>query len=863
MNYERFTQKSLQGIQGAQTAAQNYGNSEIKPIHLHKVLLEDQDGLIPKVLTYMNISSDGVLTDVISAMERLPKQQGGSVYPSREFQEILTKAQDLAKEFSDDYVSVEHLYLALIQGKDPLNRPILTKYGINKAGFLQALKKIRGNQHVTTDNPEATYEALEKYGRDVTEDARQGRMDPVIGRDDEIRNVIRILSRRTKNNPVLIGEPGVGKTAIVEGLAQRIINQDVPEGLKDKTVYSLDMGALIAGAKYRGEFEERLKAVLNEVKKSDGQILLFIDEIHNIVGAGKSEGAMDAGNLLKPLLARGELHTIGATTLDEYRKYIESDAALERRFQKVLVQEPSVEDTISILRGLKEKYEIYHGIRISDGAVISAASLSDRYITDRYLPDKAIDLMDEACAMLRTEIESMPTEVDDVRRKILQLEIEAQALKKETDEASKDRLKNLENELAEEKAEYDRLKAQWENEKKALEGQKSIKEQIDQVKYKIEDAQRRYDLEELSQLKYGELPKLEEELKKATAAGKREESMVKEEVTEEEIAEVVSKWTGIPVTKLAQTERDKLLNMEDLLEQRVFGQNEAIESVSNAVLRARAGLKAKNRPIGSFIFLGPTGVGKTETAKALTELLFDDERNMIRIDMSEYMEKHSVSRLVGSPPGYVGYNEGGQLTEAVRRAPYSVILFDEIEKAHPDVFNILLQVLDDGRLTDNQGRTVDFKNTVIIMTSNIGSMDLLDSIEETGKITDEAREAVSRQLKSHFRPEFLNRVDEIVLFKPLGKAEVKEIIRAQVKEISQMLEDKDIDLSIGEDAVDLILDKSFDLQYGARPVKRYIQRSLETLLSRGIIEGSIQDHDRLAVVVKNDDLDLVQAEEKE
>ncbi len=863
MNYERFTQKSLQGIQGAQTAAQNYGNSEIKPIHLHKVLLEDQDGLIPKVLTYMNISSDGVLTDVISAMERLPKQQGGSVYPSREFQEILTKAQDLAKEFSDDYVSVEHLYLALIQGKDPLNKPILTKYGINKAGFLQALKKIRGNQHVTTDNPEATYEALEKYGRDVTEDARQGRMDPVIGRDDEIRNVIRILSRRTKNNPVLIGEPGVGKTAIVEGLAQRIINQDVPEGLKDKTVYSLDMGALIAGAKYRGEFEERLKAVLNEVKKSDGQILLFIDEIHNIVGAGKSEGAMDAGNLLKPLLARGELHTIGATTLDEYRKYIESDAALERRFQKVLVQEPSVEDTISILRGLKEKYEIYHGIRISDGAVISAASLSDRYITDRYLPDKAIDLMDEACAMLRTEIESMPTEVDDVRRKILQLEIEAQALKKETDEASKDRLKNLENELAEEKAEYDRLKAQWENEKKALEGQKSIKEQIDQVKYKIEDAQRRYDLEELSQLKYGELPKLEEELKKATAAGKREESMVKEEVTEEEIAEVVSKWTGIPVTKLAQTERDKLLNMENLLEQRVFGQNEAIESVSNAVLRARAGLKAKNRPIGSFIFLGPTGVGKTETAKALTELLFDDERNMIRIDMSEYMEKHSVSRLVGSPPGYVGYDEGGQLTEAVRRAPYSVILFDEIEKAHPDVFNILLQVLDDGRLTDNQGRTVDFKNTVIIMTSNIGSMDLLDSIEETGKVTDEAREAVSRQLKSHFRPEFLNRVDEIVLFKPLGKAEVKEIIRAQVKEISQMMEDKDIDLSIGEDAVDLILDKSFDLQYGARPVKRYIQRSLETLLSRGIIEGSIQDHDRLAVVVKNDDLDLVQAEEKE
>lgn len=858
MNFERFTQKSLQGVQGAQTLAQNYGNSELKPLHLHKVLLEDPEGLIPKILTYMNISADAVLTDLISALDRLPKQRGGSVYPSADFQKVLQDAEKIAKDFKDDYVSVEHLYLALMDADD---KSIFKKYGIDKDGFLKALKKIRGNQHVTTDNPEATYEALQKYGRDVTEDARQGRMDPVIGRDDEIRNVIRILSRRTKNNPVLIGEPGVGKTAIVEGLAQRIINKDVPDGLKDKTIYSLDMGALIAGAKYRGEFEERLKAVLNEVKDSQGQILLFIDEIHTIVGAGKSEGAMDAGNLLKPLLARGELHMIGATTLDEYRKYIESDQALERRFQKVLVAEPSVEDTISILRGLKEKYEIYHGIRISDGAVIAASTLSDRYITDRFLPDKAIDLMDEACAMLRTEIESMPTEVDEVRRKILQLEIEAQALKKESDDGSKRRLESLENELAEEKAKYDSLKAQWENEKKALEGQKTIKERIDRVKHQIEDAERRYDLEELSQLKYGELPKLQEELKASMGNERPKNSMVKEEVTEEEIAQVVSKWTGIPVAKLAQTERDKLLQMDSLLKKRVFGQDQAIDAVSDAVLRARAGLKAQNRPIGSFIFLGPTGVGKTETAKALTELLFDDERNMIRIDMSEYMEKHSVSRLVGSPPGYVGYDEGGQLTEAVRRAPYSVILFDEIEKAHPDVFNILLQVLDDGRLTDNQGRTVDFKNTVIIMTSNIGSMDLIESIEDHGEITPETEKRVQGQLKAAFKPEFLNRIDDIVLFKPLGKDEMDKIVRLQVQVIADQLKDRNIHLSIDEDAVDYIVDQSFDIQYGARPVKRYIQRTLETKLSRLIIQGDVQDNDNLKVVKGQDDLDIVHSQE--
>lgn len=845
MNLERFTQKSLEAVQSAQTSAMNYGNPQIEELHLHKALLEDRDGLIPRILSYMNVSADGLLTQVIFAIERLPKQQGGSVGPSPEFQKLLGGAPKIAEEFSDDYVSVEHLYLGLLRLSRSRSGKILSAAGITEQGFLAALQKIRGNQHVTSDNPEATYEALEKFGRDLTEEVRRGKKDPVIGRDEEIRNVVRILSRRTKNNPVLIGEPGVGKTAIVEGLAQRIVAGDVPEGLKDKTVYSLDMGALIAGAKYRGEFEERLKAVLKEVSASEGRILLFIDEIHNIVGAGKSEGAMDAGNLLKPMLARGELHAIGATTLDEYRKYIEKDPALERRFQKVMVQEPTVEDTISILRGLKEKYEIYHGLRISDGAVISAASLSDRYISDRFLPDKAIDLMDEACAMVRTEIESMPTEIDDLRRKILQMEIERQTLKKESDDASKKRLEKLEEELSEEKSQYDLLMARWENEKKSLDEEKTIKEEIDALRHAIEEAERNYDLERLSELKYGELPKKEEELRLAQEAS--EVRMVKEEVTEEEIASVVSKWTGIPVSKLAQTERDKLLSLDKILHKRVIGQEEAIDAIADAVLRARAGLKNQNRPIGSFLFLGPTGVGKTETAKALTETLFDDERNMIRIDMSEYMEKHAVSRLVGSPPGYVGYEEGGQLTEAVRRRPYSVILFDEIEKAHPDVFNILLQVLDDGRLTDNRGRTVDFKNTVIILTSNLGSDALLDGITEEGEIEEGAKDAVQEALRMAFRPEFLNRLDEIVLFKPLRPEEVGKIIRLSVESLKNRLEEQEISLVLDDAAVDAILEASYSTQYGARPIKRYIQKEIETKISRLLLEGSLMPGKTLTI----------------
>ncbi|WP_138159479.1 ATP-dependent chaperone ClpB [Peptoniphilus catoniae] len=854
MNFEKFTQKSLQALQDAQSLASSYGNAQLEEIHLNYALLQDKEGLVPRVLKYMGVSVEAFRSEVKDAIEKLPKQSGGSVYASPDFNKVLEGARKYALDFKDDYVSVEHLYLAIISLKNSKSSGIFTRYGINTDTFLTALQKIRGNQKVTSDNPESTYDVLEKYGRDLTKDARSGKVDPVIGRDEEIRNVIRILSRRTKNNPVLIGEAGVGKTAIVEGLAQRIINGDVPEGLKDKKVFSLDMGALIAGAKYRGEFEERLKAVLSEIKKSEGEILLFIDEIHNIVGAGKSEGAMDASNLLKPMLARGELHTIGATTLDEYRKYIEKDPALERRFQKVLVQEPTVEDTISILRGLKEKYEIFHGIRISDSAVIAAATLSDRYISDRFLPDKAIDLMDESCAMLRTEIDSMPTEIDDVRRKILQLEIERQALKKEDDSGSKRRLEELESELSEEKSKFDELKAKWESEKSELEKVKEIKKQIDDVKHKIEEAERVYNLEELSQLKYGSLPKLEEELKKAEAVTKEEDSMVKEEVTEDEIAHVVSRWTGIPIEKLNKTQRDKLINLEADLHKRVIGQEEAIKVVSDAVLRARAGLKDENRPIGSFIFLGPTGVGKTETAKALTENLFDDDRNMIRIDMSEYMEKHSVSRLVGSPPGYVGYDEGGQLTEAVRRKPYSVILFDEIEKAHPDVFNILLQVLDDGRLTDNQGRTVDFKNTVIIMTSNIGSQYLLEGIGEDGEITQEARDLVNSEMKLRFRPEFLNRVDEIVMFKPLLREQIFEIIKFTIRDIENRLADRNIKINITDQALSFILDRSFDVQYGARPVKRYIQSKLETEISKMIIKDQLMENNTLTVDVENDDL---------
>ncbi len=856
MNFEKFTQKSLEAVQGAYNIAKEYGNPEVKEIHINYALLNDKEGLIPRVLTYMDKNPDMLKGDVLKVIERLPKQSGAEVYADSSYRELFQKAEDFKKKMGDDYLSVEHIYLALLNMKGTDSSSVFNKNKIDADGFLNALKKIRGNQHVTTDNPEGTYDALKKYGQDLTELAREGKLDPVIGRDEEVRNVIRILSRRTKNNPVLIGPPGVGKTAIAGGLAQRIVSEDVPEGLKNKTVFSLDMGALIAGAKYRGEFEERLKAVLNEVLKSNGDIILFIDEIHNIVGAGKTDGAMDASNLLKPMLARGELHAIGATTLDEYRKYIEKDPALERRFQKVMVKEPSVEDTIAILRGLKDKYEIYHGIRISDSAVIAAATLSDRYITDRFLPDKAIDLMDEACAMLRTEIDSMPTEIDEVRRKILQLEIENQALKKETDEASAERLKKLQGELSEEKAEFDRLKSKWEAEKKELDSTKDIKKKIEDTNHAIEEAERNYDLERLSELKYGTLPKLKEELAAREKSTKDESSMVKEEVTEDEIAYVVSRWTGIPVEKLNKTERDKLLGLEDILHKRVIGQDKAIELVSDAVLRARAGLKDKNKPIGSFIFLGPTGVGKTETAKALTETLFDDERNLIRIDMSEYMEKHSVSRLVGSPPGYVGYDEGGQLTEAVRRKPYSVILFDEIEKAHPDVFNILLQVLDDGRLTDNQGRTVDFKNTVIIMTSNIGSHFLIDGIDEDGKIKEDARENVMADLRASFRPEFLNRVDEIVLFKPLQKSEIYGIIKQSITEVEKRLADRDIHIEVTDGALDFILNASFSPQYGARPVKRYISHKLETIISKMIIRGDVMDGDTIVVEVEADDLSV-------
>ncbi|MDX9916780.1 MAG: ATP-dependent chaperone ClpB [Gudongella sp.] len=851
MDLNKFTQKSIEAIQRSQTEATSLGNPELTELHLHFALIETRDGLIPRVLSLMGINWESMKQAVEDRLARLPKQSGGSIFPGRTYTKVLTEAEDEAKNFKDQYVGVEHLYLSILNQKRTASQEIFHQFGITRDLFLQALMKVRGSQTITSDNPEETYEALSRFGVDLVEEARKGKIDPVIGRDNEIRNVIRILSRRTKNNPVLIGDPGVGKTAIVEGLAQRIVNGDVPEGLKDKSVYALDMGALVAGAKYRGEFEERLKAVLDEIQKSEGQILLFIDELHNIVGAGRAEGSMDAGNLLKPLLARGELHTIGATTLDEYRKYIEKDAALERRFQKVLVTEPTVEDTISILRGLKEKYEIHHGIRISDGAVIAAATLSDRYISDRFLPDKAIDLMDEASAMIRTEIDSMPAEIDEVRRKVLQLEIEREALKKETDSQSIARLEKLEKELSEQKEQFELLKAQWEDEKKEISAEKDIKEEIDRVKREIEDAERRYDLEKLSQLRYGTFVELENKLKEVQEKDKGQTRMLKEEVTEEEIAEVVAKWTGIPTTKLLATEREKLLSLGDILHQRVIGQDEAVDSVVDAVLRARAGLKDINRPVGSFIFLGPTGVGKTELARALTQSLFDDEKNMIRIDMSEYMEKHSVSRLVGAPPGYVGYDEGGQLTEAVRRRPYSVVLFDEIEKAHPDVFNILLQVLDDGRLTDNQGRTVDFKNAVIIMTSNIGSSYLLEGVTDKGEIDPSVRETVMSEMRRTFRPEFLNRVDEIVLFKPLQKDEIYQIIDLQLKEIEGRLKDRAIKIDVTGAAKEYILYKSYSAQYGARPVKRFLQKELETRISRLIIQGEVKDGDNIHIDVKD------------
>lgn len=847
MDLNKFTQKSIEAVQESQNIAMELGNPELSEVHLHSALLKNKEGLVCRVLSLMGKNPDELRKAIDGKVERLPKQTGGNLYPGRSYSKVLMAAQDEAEKFKDEYVGVEHIYLALLSEKGTHSADIFREYGIDREGFLKHLMKVRGSQTITSDNPEETYEALGRYGRDLVEEARKGKMDPVIGRDSEVRNVIRILSRRTKNNPVLIGDPGVGKTAIVEGLAQRIVNGDVPEGLKDKTIFALDMGALVAGAKYRGEFEERLKAVLSEIQKSEGRILLFIDELHNIVGAGRAEGSMDAGNLLKPMLARGELHTIGATTLDEYRKYIEKDAALERRFQKVLVTEPTVEDTISILRGLKEKYEIHHGIRIADGAVIAAATLSDRYISDRFLPDKAIDLMDEASAMIRTEIDSMPVEIDQVRRRVLQLEIEREALKKETDEGSRSRLQKLERELAELKSQFDVLKAQWEEEKREISAEKNIKEEIEQVKREIEEAERKYDLERLSQLKYGTLVELQKRLNEAQGKDKGEERLLKEEVTEEEIAEVVAKWTGIPTTKLMATEREKLLGLGDILHKRVIGQDEAVESVVDAVLRARAGLKDIHRPVGSFIFLGPTGVGKTELSKALTETLFDDEKNTIRIDMSEYMEKHSVSRLVGAPPGYVGYDEGGQLTEAVRRRPYSVVLFDEIEKAHPDVFNILLQVLDDGRLTDNQGRTVDFKNTVIIMTSNIGSDYLLEGLAEDGSIADETRSRVMSQMKMTFRPEFLNRIDEVVLFKPLQRSEIFKIIDLQIAEIERRLQDRKISVHVTEAAKENILARSYSIQYGARPVKRFLQKEVETGISRLIIKGELKDGDRVRI----------------
>lgn len=836
MNIEKYTQKMQGAILDAQSIANSYGHQQLEIAHVHYAIISDSDGLIPKLLEAMNVDVNSLKADLKSDLEKLPKVSGGSaqLYMSSELNNVLTKAEKIASDFKDEYVSVEHLYLAILDSNNQEVGRLMTKYGINKDEFMKALTMVRGNQRVTSQNPEDTYDALNKYGTDLVDAARKGKLDPVIGRDLEIRRAIEILSRRTKNNPVLIGQPGVGKTAVVEGLAQRIVNGDVPDGLKGKTIFSLDMGSLIAGAKYRGEFEERLKAVLNEIDKSDGNIILFIDEIHTIVGAGKTEGSMDAGNLLKPKLARGELHCIGATTLDEYRKYIETDAALERRFQKVMVDEPSVEDTISILRGLKEKFEIHHGVRITDNALIACATLSNRYISDRYLPDKAIDLMDEAAARIRTEIDSMPTDLDQISRKIMQLEIEKQALSKEDDKASKSRLDAISEELANLKTENDELMAKWSNEKNMIQELKNKKLKLDELRHEIESAEREYDLEKLAKLKYGELPSLEKEIEdlKNKTEQVNESRMLREEVGEEEIQAVISEWTGIPVSKLAESEREKLLHLEDILHKRVIGQDEGVKAVSEAILRARAGLKNENRPVGSFIFLGPTGVGKTELAKALTETLFDTEKNLIRIDMSEYMEKHTVSRLVGSPPGYVGYDEGGQLTEAVRRKPYSVILFDEIEKAHPDVFNILLQLLDDGRLTDNQGRTVDFKNTIIIMTSNLPES----------------------QLKTFFRPEFLNRIDDIVVFKSLTIEQIEKIVDLIIESLVKRLEERGIGLELSEDARRFIAKESYDEEFGARPVKRYVQKNIENQIAEMIISNEVIDGQTIEITVSDNSL---------